>query len=72
MSDFLEEIEHIVDATIPDKDELIHEGHRDRDYAMLITRNLLVGVAAVLFILFTLRVLRISAVQVPMSSSAFC
>lgn len=45
MSDFLEEIEHIVDATIPDKDELIHEGHRDRDYAMLITRNLLVGVA---------------------------
>lgn len=56
MSDFLEEIEHIVDATIPDKDELIHEGHRDRDYA----------------ILFTLRVLHISAVQVLMFLSAFC
>ena len=51
MSDLLEEIEHIVDVTSPDSDELIHEGHRDRDYAMLIIRNLLVGAAAILFIL---------------------
>ncbi|MBQ7295453.1 MAG: hypothetical protein IJW86_04585 [Clostridia bacterium] len=51
MSDFLEEIEHIVDVTIPDKDELIHEEHPKLDYAMLIARNCLVGVAAVLFIL---------------------
>ena len=51
MSDLLEQIKHTVDATIPDKDELVHEGHKKRDYIMLILRNVFVGVAAVLFIL---------------------
>lgn len=35
MSDLLEQIKHTVDATIPDKDELVHEGHKKRDYIML-------------------------------------
>ncbi len=51
MSDLFEEIKHTVDATIPDRDELIHEEHPKLDYAMLLVRNCLVAVAAVLFIL---------------------
>lgn len=51
MSEFLEQIEHIVDATIPDRDELIHKEHPKTDYVMLIVRNLLVGVATVFFLL---------------------
>lgn len=51
MSDFLEQIEHIVEATMPDMDELTHEEHPKTDFAMLIVRNILVGVATVFFIL---------------------
>lgn len=51
MSEFLEQIKHTVDATIHDKEELTHKEHPKLDYAMLIARNCLVGVAALLFIL---------------------
>ena len=50
MSDLLEQIKHTVDATIPDIDELTHPEHPKLDYAMLLSRNCLVGIAAVLFI----------------------
>ena len=46
----MRKIKKTVDATIPDKEELIHKGHRHRDYIMLLVRNILVGIAAVLFI----------------------
>ena len=51
MSEFLEQIEHVVDSILPDKDELVHKEHPKTDYIMLIVRNLLVGVATVFFLL---------------------
>ncbi len=51
MSKLLEKIKHTVDATIPDKEELTHPDHPRLDYIMLLARNFLVGVAAILFIL---------------------
>lgn len=50
MSKLLEQVKHTVDVTTPDIDELIHNTHRKLDYVMLVCRNLLVAVAAVLFI----------------------
>ncbi len=50
MSKILEHVKHTVDVTTPDADELIHSTHRKLDYAMLLVRNLLVAVAAILFI----------------------
>ena len=50
MSDLLEQIKHTVDVTTPDHDELVHEGHTKRDYVLLILRNILVGAAAILFV----------------------
>ncbi len=51
MPKLLKEIKKTVDKTIPDKKELTHEDHPKLDYIMLVLRNLLVAVAAVLFIL---------------------
>ena len=51
MSKLLDDIKHTVDATIPDKEELTHGAHPKIDYTMLIFRNLLVSIAAVLFLL---------------------
>ena len=50
MSKLLEQVKHTVDVTTPDVDELVHSTHRKLDYAMLLARNLLVAIAAVLFI----------------------
>ena len=50
MSKLLSQVKHTVDVTSPDADELIHSSHKKLDYAMLLARNLLVPVAAVLFI----------------------
>ncbi len=50
MSKFLKQFKHTIDVTSPDADELIHSTHRKLDYAMLLARNLLVAIAAVLFI----------------------
>lgn len=51
MPKLLKEIKKTVDRTIPDKKELTHEDHPRLDYIMLVLRNLLVAVAAILFIL---------------------
>lgn len=51
MSRIGEQINHTVDITIPDKEDLTHENHPKMDYIMLILRNFLVAVAAVLFVL---------------------
>lgn len=51
MSDLLNQIKHTVDTISPDSDELVHEGHKKRDYTMLAFRNILVGIAAFLFVL---------------------
>ncbi len=50
MSKLFRQVKHTIDVTSPDVDELIHSTHRKLDYAMLLTRNLLVGAAAILFI----------------------
>ncbi|MBQ4128488.1 MAG: hypothetical protein IJD68_01800 [Ruminococcus sp.] len=51
MAKFLRQVKHTIDVTSPDVDELIHSKHKKLDYAMLLLRNLLVAVAAVLFII---------------------
>lgn len=51
MSNFLKKVKRRVDVTIPDRKELMHKGHRHRDYVMLLLRNLLVAFASVFFIL---------------------
>lgn len=51
MSKLINQIKHTVDATIPDKKELTHEGHRKRDYIMLVARNVFVCLAVIMFIL---------------------
>ncbi len=50
MSDLFDQLVHTVDDPLSDKDELVHKEHYDRDHIMLIIRNLLVGVAALLFL----------------------
>lgn len=50
MPDLLHQIKHTIDVTSPDADELIHSKHRKLDYIMLFFRNMLVTVAALLFI----------------------
>lgn len=50
MSKLIEQVKHTIDVTSPDADELIHGSHRKLDYLMLLCRNLMVGVAALLFI----------------------
>lgn len=50
MSKLIEQVKHTIDVTSPDADELIHGSHRKLDYVMLLCRNLMVGVAALLFI----------------------
>lgn len=50
MSKLVRQIKHTVDATIPDKKELTHEDHPKLDYIMLVARNFLVTVAAILFV----------------------
>ena len=47
----LEEIKHVVDVTIPDKEELTHGLHPKIDYALLVLRNIFVAAAVVLFLL---------------------
>ena len=47
----LEEIKHVVDATIPDMEELTHGLHPKIDYALLVLRNIFVAAAVVLFLL---------------------
>ena len=44
-------IKKTVDVTTPDRKELVHKGHKRRDYLMLLFRNMLVVLASVLFIL---------------------
>lgn len=51
MPKLLRKIKRTVDKTIPDKKELTHENHPRLDYIMLVIRNFLVGIAAVLFVL---------------------
>ncbi len=51
MSKLLEEIKHTVDATIPEMEDLPEMTHPKLDYAILIIRNVLVAVAAGLFLL---------------------
>ncbi len=51
MSKIVEEIKHVVDVTIPEKEELTQGLHPKVDYALLIMRNVLVGAATVLFLL---------------------
>ncbi len=51
MSHIIEEIKHAVDVTIPDKEELTHGLHPKIDYALLILRNVFVGLAVILFII---------------------
>ncbi len=51
MSKLLEQIKHTVDVTIPDKEELTHGLHPKIDYALLILRNIFVGLAVIVFIL---------------------
>ena len=50
MSDLFEQIVHTVDDALSDKDELVHKEHYKRDHIMLAIRNLLVGGAALLFV----------------------
>lgn len=50
MSKIVEQLKHTVDVTIPDKEELTHGTHPKIAYAMLIARNVLVAVAAILFL----------------------
>lgn len=47
----LEDLHEIVDATIPDKEELTHGSHPVFDYLWLLLRNLFVIGAALLFLL---------------------
>lgn len=49
MSNVLEQIKHTVDATIPDKEELTHGLHPKIDYALLVLRNVFVGIAVIFF-----------------------
>lgn len=51
MSNILEKVKSTVDVAIPDSAELIHKGHKKRDYVMLLVRNLLVACATIFFIL---------------------
>ncbi len=51
MSKFLKKVKHTLDVTIPDRKELTHPDHPKLDYIMLLARNALVAVAAILFIL---------------------
>lgn len=50
MPKLLEQIKQTVDVTIPDKEELTHGLHPKVDYALLILRNIFVGVAVLLFL----------------------
>ncbi len=50
MPKLLEEIKHTVEVTIPEIEDLPEMLHPKADYAMLIIRNISVGIAAVLFI----------------------
>ncbi len=51
MSKLIEEIKHTVDATIPEMEDLPLMEHQKADYIILIIRNVLVALAAVLFLL---------------------
>ena len=46
----LEKIQHALDVTIPDKEELTHGSHPTFDYILLWLRNLFVAGAGILFI----------------------
>ena len=50
MPKLIEQIKHTVDATIPDKEELTHGLHPKIDYALLVLRNVFVGLAVILFL----------------------
>lgn len=50
MPKLLEQLQHTVDATIPDKEEFTHGPHPHVAYTLLILRNVLVFVAAILFV----------------------
>ena len=50
MPKLIEKIKHTVDATIPDKEELTHGLHPKIDYALLVLRNVFVGLAVILFL----------------------
>ncbi len=50
MSKLLEEIKHTVDATIPETEDLPNMVHPKIDYTVLVLRNILVGIAAILFV----------------------
>ncbi len=51
MSKLTTQIKHSIDATIPDKEELTHGLHPKIDYALLILRNVFVGMAVIVFLL---------------------
>jgi hypothetical protein len=51
MGKVFEKVKTKVEATMPDKAELISENHRYRDYTMLYARNILAALAAIFFIL---------------------
>lgn len=55
MSKLLEEIKHTVDETIPEVQDLPNMHHPKIDYIVLLLRNILVAIAAILFVvsLFT-------------------
>ena len=50
MPNVIEQLEAIVEATVPEKEELPHELHPKFDYAFLILRNVFVVLAALLFL----------------------
>lgn len=51
MSKLIEEIKHTVDATIPEMEDLPSLTHPKADYIILIVRNILAAVAAILFLI---------------------
>lgn len=50
MSKIFEQFKHTVDVTTPDADELTHGTHPKIAYVLLYIRNILIAIAAVLFI----------------------
>jgi len=46
-----EYVKHLVDSTLPEKEELPHSHHPKADYTFLLLRNVFVGLAAVLFLM---------------------
>lgn len=46
-----EYVKHLVDSTLPEKEELPHSYHPKADYTFLILRNVFVGLAAAIFLM---------------------